>query len=145
METVYTIGHGNHSIDRFINMLKIHHVNLLIDVRRRPGSRQFPQFNREPLKGSVEREGIKYHYLGDLIGGDPKFEKYMKTDRFLQGILELERVIKNKTPVIMCSEFNYFECHRRFISSALTEKGYAVKHIKKDNVLATQDTSLLSF
>ncbi len=145
METIYTIGHGNHSIGRFLNILKAHHINMLIDVRRRPGSRQFPQFNREPLKESVEKNGIKYHYLGDLIGGDPKFERYMKTERFLQGIIELERVIKNKTPVIMCSEFNYFRCHRRFISSALTEKEYAIKHIKKDGTLVAQDTSLSSF
>lgn len=145
METVHTIGHGSEDIDSFICRLKQYKINLLIDVRRKPGSKQFPVFNQAPLKSMVEKNGIDYYFLGDLIGGNPNYSRYMETDDFKQGFYILRKVIKDRVPAIMCSEFDYQKCHRRFISSKLKEAGFGVKHIKKDGSIATQENTLLSY
>ena len=47
---LYTIGHSNHSIDRFIQLLDENGIMILVDVRSAPYSRYNPQFNKEDLQ-----------------------------------------------------------------------------------------------
>jgi uncharacterized protein (DUF488 family) len=49
MPTIFTIGHSNHPIERFLELLRQHAMEELADIRRFPGSRKHPHFNREPL------------------------------------------------------------------------------------------------
>ena len=55
MKPIKTIGHSNHPIERFVELLKAGGVERLVDVRSVPGSRRFPQFGRERLKQSLLR------------------------------------------------------------------------------------------
>lgn len=66
--TIYTIGHSTHSITEFLNILRSFDIKILSDIRSMPGSRKFPQFNKEDLKISLEEAGIKYINLIDLGG-----------------------------------------------------------------------------
>ena len=50
---IKTIGHSNHPIERFLDLLKAGGVRLLVDVRSMPYSRRFPQFGRERLAKSL--------------------------------------------------------------------------------------------
>ena len=52
---IKTIGHSNHPIERFVDLLKAGGVKLLVDVRSMPYSRRFPQFGRERLAKSLGR------------------------------------------------------------------------------------------
>ena len=45
--TVFTIGHSTRALDTFIQMLRVHGVTHLVDVRTIPRSRHNPQFNRD--------------------------------------------------------------------------------------------------
>src|SRR5437870_3047811 len=66
--TIFTIGHSTHSLDRFLALLAQHGIEMLVDVRRFPGSRKFPHFNQAPLAAALQEAGIEYHWLEDLGG-----------------------------------------------------------------------------
>jgi hypothetical protein len=49
------IGHSTRSIDDFVSLLEEHGIKLLADVRSLPGSKRYPQFNKETLAESLTR------------------------------------------------------------------------------------------
>ena len=55
---VFTIGHSNHPIGKFIELLRLHRIDALADVRSAPASRFHPQFNRKPLAESLKQAGF---------------------------------------------------------------------------------------
>jgi len=61
---IKTIGHSNHPIGRFVDLLKSGGVEAVVDVRSTPYSRRFPQFGRERLAQSLSAAGILYRYEG---------------------------------------------------------------------------------
>ncbi len=61
----FTIGHSNHAIETFIELLLQHQVTALADVRSSPYSRRFPQFNQTALKAELKNVNIAYVPLGD--------------------------------------------------------------------------------
>src|SRR5215216_758788 len=69
---IKTIGHSNHPIGRFVDLLKAGGVEAVVDVRSTPYSRRFPQFGRERLAQSLSAAGILYRYEGAALGGKPK-------------------------------------------------------------------------
>jgi uncharacterized protein (DUF488 family) len=44
---LFTIGHSNHTLDKFTRLLEDNGVTLLVDVRSTPYSRYHSQFNKE--------------------------------------------------------------------------------------------------
>ncbi|MET1128417.1 MAG: DUF488 domain-containing protein [Thermoproteota archaeon] len=130
---IYTVGHSTRSINEFLDLLKSYGISVVVDVRRWPTSRKHPWFNREELEKALERRGIRYVWLGELLGGyrEGGYESYMATESYRRGIEKLlETVRRADGPVaIMCSEKLWFRCHRRFISDTLTSLGYKVIHI----------------
>ena len=65
---LYTIGHSNYQIERFIDLLKMHSINAICDVRSQPYSRHNPQFNREVLQPRLKENHITYVFLGSELG-----------------------------------------------------------------------------
>ncbi|HEY7328895.1 MAG TPA: DUF488 family protein, partial [Gemmataceae bacterium] len=47
--SLFTIGHSNHPLDRFLALLVQHEIEALVDIRRFPGSRKHPHFSRDNL------------------------------------------------------------------------------------------------
>jgi uncharacterized protein (DUF488 family) len=47
---LFTIGHSSRELSEFLKQLVAHGVQIVGDVRSRPGSYRFPQFNREILE-----------------------------------------------------------------------------------------------
>jgi uncharacterized protein (DUF488 family) len=68
MLTIYTIGHSNHPLDRFLELLAQHRIGELADIRRFPGSRKHPHFNREELQRTLDRSGLVYRWMESLGG-----------------------------------------------------------------------------
>jgi uncharacterized protein (DUF488 family) len=128
---IYTIGHSNNSMREFVAMLRSFDVEVLIDVRRWPRSRSFEHFNRETIEEVMEKEGIRYLWLGERLGGFRKggYEHYMKGDTFKEGVQELLNEAKKGQTAIMCSESLWFKCHRRLIAEYLVVLGHEVSHI----------------
>jgi uncharacterized protein (DUF488 family) len=144
---IFTVGHSTHPIGEFITMLQSFGIELLADVRSYPGSKHVPQFNKENLKESLDKEGIEYLHLKDLGGRrkalpDSKntgwhhpafrgFADYMETNDFKKGIDELQQIAVHKRTAFMCSEALWWRCHRSLIADYLKVKGWTVMHIMK--------------
>lgn len=145
MSKIFTIGHSTRSIDDFIDLLKEHSIDLLVDIRTIPKSRHNPQFGQDELKMSLEEKGISYHYLKELGGLRPKtrdsvndawhnasfrnFADYMQTGEFQQGIETLLDLSTNRTTAIMCAEAVPWRCHRSLVSDALIARKIPVLEI----------------
>src|SRR5262245_18844010 len=102
---IWTIGHSTRTIDEFVLLLTENEVKLLADVRAFPGSKRYPQFNKEALTESLKEKGIRYEHFPEL-GGKRKskpdsrniawrnasfrgYADYMETGEFQKGIKRL--------------------------------------------------------
>jgi uncharacterized protein (DUF488 family) len=143
---MWTIGHSTRTIDDFISLLKENEINLLVDVRAWPGSKRYPQFNKEALAESLNAHGIRYEHFPEL-GGKRKsrpdsgntawrnasfrgYADYMETEQFQRGIERLLDVAAEAGPTaIMCAEAVWWRCHRSLIADYLKSRGVEVLHV----------------
>jgi len=65
---IWTVGHSNHPLERFVGILKAHGIRRILDVRRFPVSRKWPHFDAESLAASLAAEGIEYVGMPELGG-----------------------------------------------------------------------------
>ncbi len=63
-----TVGHGPQDRAALGARLTAAGVERLVDVRRFPGSRRNPQFNRDAVAAAVRGAGIEYRHAVDLGG-----------------------------------------------------------------------------
>jgi uncharacterized protein (DUF488 family) len=128
---VYTVGHSTRSLPEFLRLLKAYSVRVLVDVRRFPGSKKFPHFNRENLEAVLPRKGIRYLWLGKSLGGFRKggYREHLKTPEFKTGLEKVTETAAEASAAIMCAEALWFRCHRRFIADRLARRGFTVLHI----------------
>ena len=140
--TLFTVGHSNVAIDRFLPLLTRRAIDVLVDARSRPFSRYSPQFNREALRTSLQQAGIAYLYLGDRLGGRPADAKFYRTDGtidydrlaqeavYREGLQRLKQEAGASRVAIMCSEADYRTCHRYWlITRSLVAEGVEVQHL----------------
>lgn len=140
--TVHTIGHSTRPIDTFVELLRIHGVDTLVDVRTVPRSRHNPQFGQQQLKQSLEDAGIEYRHMGSL-GGLRKpaphspnagwrnasfrgYADYMQTEDFTAAVEELTALAGERHVAIMCAEAVPWRCHRSLVADALLVRGINV-------------------
>ena len=69
---LFTIAYGARTLEQFLAALQLNRIEYLIDVRTAPYSKFKPEFSRELLQHHVERAGLHYLFMGDLLGGQPK-------------------------------------------------------------------------
>jgi uncharacterized protein (DUF488 family) len=140
--TIFTVGHSHIPLARFIELVRLHDVDTLIDARSQPHSRFAPQFNRRALQMSLEQAGLAYRYLGDKLGGRPKDSQYHlpggKTDYlrlaqaplYREGLRELRQEAEQSHVAVMCAEADFRKCHRYWlITRSLLNEGVEVHHI----------------
>jgi len=147
---IWTIGHSTRSIDDFISLLQEKGIMLLADVRSWPGSKRYPQFNREALAKSLADAGILYEHVPELGGRrKPKpdsrntvwrnasfraYADHMETEEFQKGIERLLVLAGEVGPAaVMCAEAVWWRCHRSLISDYLKSRGIEVMHILDAN------------
>lgn len=68
---IYTIGYGRRPAQEILALLHRYGIQELLDVRSQPYSRFQPAFSRKPLAEALARAGIRYVFMGDLLGGRP--------------------------------------------------------------------------
>lgn len=118
-------------------------VRTLVDVRRFPGSRRNPQFDRAALAEALEGAGIAYRHapaLGGRRANEPGEERFacirvaafrsyaarMTTPEW-QAALETE--LAHPRPAFLCAETLWTRCHRRLIAELLHARGHDVQHL----------------
>jgi uncharacterized protein (DUF488 family) len=153
MYTIYTIGHSTHPFDEFTQLLGLHGINCLIDVRSHPYSQYNPQFNKETLITELDWQGILYAHFGKEFGarhtrlslldkgGRVDFRKVHLTEAFKLGVKRLEEACEQGYQVgLMCSEGDPLDCHRfSMISYYLSKDGWEVIHILPDGDIITNE------
>lgn len=127
---IWTIGHSNRSMDRFLELLGEHKIQVLADVRSFPTSK-IEHFKKEQMEKWLQEHRIEYVWLGKELGGYRRggYKRHMRTKLFREGIKQLLEIASNKRTCIMCMEVNPKYCHRRFISAHLERKGAKITHI----------------
>jgi uncharacterized protein (DUF488 family) len=144
---LFTIGHSTRSFDEFLSLLREFKIEVLVDIRRFPGSRRFPHFNCESLEMALPAASIEYIWLEDLGGRrsgpeiadslnpglrHPAFRlyaDYMQTEQFRSAVNWLLSVAAIKRTAIMCAEKLFWKCHRRLLSDYLVAQDVIVEHI----------------
>ena len=143
---LYTIGHSTRTLDDFIETLRAHEIQTLVDIRSFPMSRRLPHFNRESLEKALAQAGITYRWLPALGGRRKKtrddsphvalrndsfrnYADYMLTAEFEQGVEELLKLAERSRTAYLCAERVYFHCHRMLVSDWLVAHGHQVFHI----------------
>ena len=144
--TVFTIGHSTRTLPELIAMLAAAGVDCVVDVRRIPRSRRYPQFNGEDLAKTLPEAGILYRHLPGLGGrrgrrdgpspntlwreaGFRNFADYAETTEFRTAFAALLALAAEHRVAIMCAEAVWWRCHRRIITDYLIAAGVKVEHI----------------
>lgn len=157
---LFTIGHSNHTLEKFLGLLDENNIMILVDVRTAPYSRYNPQFNKESLQSALDRHNLKYYYAGKYLGGRPadpscyksgvlpvegtdylhevNYPEVMKRPWFIKGVESLVEILDQDVTAIMCSEEDPADCHRhhliaKYMMSAHPE--VKVSHIRGDGTV----------
>lgn len=142
---IWTVGHSTRTIEEFLDLLRHHQIDILVDVRHFPGSRKFPHFNKSALHDALITAGIRYEHLVEL-GGRRRvhadshnvawrnasfrgYADYMEAGPFRAGVERLLEIARGGRAAIMCSEAVWWRCHRSMIADYLKANGVEVFHI----------------
>lgn len=146
MPLVYTVGHGNQTIDELIATLNATGITWLVDVRSYPRSRRYPHFGYGPIGASLAAAGIAYEWRGRAMGGkrrgeaeanhpglrEPTFRAYadhMRSDIFQLAAAEVLAQAEREAPCLMCAERDPAHCHRSLIADWMVVRGARVIHL----------------
>ena len=152
MSNFFTLGHSNHDIEAWLTLVRQHGVEVVVDTRSSPYSKYVPQFDKELIQLSLEKEGIRYLFLGEELGGRPANPSYydakgrvlysrLRDDaRFQAAVARLESGMERFRIALLCGEEDPAHCHRRLlIGRVLTEHGHSMIHIRGDGRLETDE------
>ena len=152
--TVFTVGHSTHPLDHLVDLLRLHAIDGVADVRSTPYSRMPPHFNREAIRDSLKKLGFAYVYLGKELGarsdnpscydnGRVNFDRLSTTELFQHGIQRVRAGSEKHRITLLCAEKEPLDCHRTLlVSRELVRLGTPVTHIHADGLLETQEAAM---
>ena len=152
MIDIYTIGHSNYSMERFIEMLRKYEIDVVVDIRGTPYSKYNTQYNKEALSNSLKENGFKYIYMGREFAaqrdnkiiytweGYSDFEKVINEPSFIEGVERLKKgLAKGFKIVLLGAKQDRVNCHRfALVGRELYKRGFNVKHIEDDLTISSQ-------
>ena len=149
-----TFGHGRLDRDALGALHTGAGVDLVVDVRRFPGSRANPAAAQGAIPDLLQDKGIRYRWDARLGGrrnltvaedeASPDtwwrvkafraYAAWTRSEDFRTGLAELlTEEAKGLSVAVMCSEAVWWRCHRRIISDVvLGEHGVEVGHLMHD-------------
>lgn len=141
---IFTVGHSNHPIERFLSLLASHGVTALADVRTTPYSRFNSQFRREALTASLREAGIAYVFLGEELGGKRagiSHAEIARSESFRRGLDRLREGAARHRVAFMCAEREPLDCHRTIlVARHLKASDLAIRHILADGSLEEHES-----
>ncbi len=145
---LWTVGHSTRTWGAFVDVLRAHQIESIVDVRRFPGSRKFPWFSSDAMSAQLPRDDIGYHWVPQLGGrrsvqpGSPNggwrnssfqgYADHMASAEFANGLEQALAAAADGRTALMCAEVLWWRCHRRLISDLLVHRGHAVLHIQTE-------------
>jgi uncharacterized protein (DUF488 family) len=149
-----TVGHGRLDESSFGVLLREAAVDLLVDIRRFPGSRTNPAVGRDALPSWLPGIGVEYRWeerLGgrrSLSAGDEEdpwwqvkafraYAAHTRTAEFGEALDGVLAEVAERRVAIMCSESVWWRCHRRVVADvAVLGHGVRVLHLMHDGRLS---------
>ncbi|WP_339857211.1 DUF488 domain-containing protein [Pseudohongiella acticola] len=150
---MFTIGYATKPIDRYIEQLLYHGVNVVADVRSVPYSKVFHDYHQEALRQHLQQVGLRYVYLGEELGPRSKdrahyddssqvqFDRLMASTLYQSGVQRLfDGVDKGFSIAMTCACKDPAICHRSLLIGWSLKHQYNVElqHITHDGSLETQ-------
>jgi uncharacterized protein (DUF488 family) len=140
-----TIGHSTLEIGVFLRALQENGCRTLVDVRRYPGSRRYPQYGQTALFASLAEVGIRGVWREGLGGRRTAlkdsvnmgwrsesfrgYADYMQMEPFEREIDWLVGQPDLTTVAVMCAEVVPWRCHRSLIADAVLARGFEVEDV----------------
>lgn len=151
--TIYTIGYAAFpEIRDMMSTFKFFDINVLIDVRSIPFSKNFPTYNKPNLIEVCDENQLYYRHYAKPFGarqtdveflsdGQVDFDRFAKSDQFQEGIQKMANTVNaGYVPCLLCAEKDPIICHRSIlIGRRLMEAGLIVRHIKAGGETETQE------
>ncbi len=117
------------------------------------GDQVEPEFARKALENALHGAGIRYVYMGNVLGGQPDdrscydaagkvlYDRVQETAAYRQGIDRVRKAFDQGLRVaLMCSEGKPELCHRsKLIGETLARLGLPVQHIDENDALESQE------
>ena len=110
---IYSVGYQGLELHSFIEILRRNRIDVLVDLRERPYSRQ-KGFSKGPLSRALSDAGIQYRWMGKRLGGFT-----VSRNAWLEGCEELAKMAQAQRVVMMCMEADYRRCHRKELAAIL--------------------------
>jgi uncharacterized protein (DUF488 family) len=144
--TIFTIGHSNHSLQEFLDLLRGHGITAVADVRSQPYAR-LEHFNREYLSIELKAAGIEYIFMGQELGARREerqcyednlapYAKIALLPAFQEGLSRLRQFAQERRLAVMCAEKEPLDCHRTILICRCLRGGeLEIKHILADGSL----------
>ena len=145
---IWTAGHSTRSAEDFLTIIRSFDIQQIADVRRYPGSKKYPQYNKDEFRAWLNAAGIAYVHLENLGGRrkphpDSKktawrhtafrgYADYMESTDFAAAYQQLEIIASGMRTAIVCSEAVWWSCHRALIADMLKFRGWTVFHIMSE-------------
>jgi uncharacterized protein (DUF488 family) len=150
MPPLFTIGHSNHAIEAFLDLLIRQGVTVLADVRSHPASRFAPQFSKERLRASLAAAGIGYHWLGEGFGARPRdpacFDGGIARHALIAArpafaaakAAVVDAAAAGAQVCLMCAERDPLGCHRTALVSRRLRADFPdIRHLHGDGTVET--------
>ena len=148
---ILTVGHSNHSLEHFLQLLAGAEIGAIADVRSKPHSRWSPQFNKEALASALGKNDVAYVFLGRELGGrpdnpallkngKPDYDAMSRIESFRAGIERIIEGAKTHRIALMCAERDPLDCHRYLlIGRHLASRAIPVAHILASGEMEAQE------
>ncbi len=150
--TIFTLGHSNHPLEAFLDLLQQHRIEMVVDVRSSPYSRYASHFNRETITNHLKALQIRYLFAGDSLGGMPHgdefydaaghvlYDRVAESVPFKEALQKLADSIASGRVALVCGEEDPTNCHRRLLlGRVLMERGLSVLHIRGDGRIESEE------
>ncbi|PYQ36212.1 MAG: DNA repair protein [Acidobacteria bacterium] len=116
---VWTVGHSNHPLEKFIGILKAHEIESVLDVRN---------VGMPDLGGRRKPRADSPHvgWRSDAFRG---YADYMDTEQFIGELARAMSLARASRSALMCAEAVPWRCHRSVLADAFLARGWEVFEI----------------
>jgi uncharacterized protein (DUF488 family) len=153
--TLFSFGHSTRTQEEILEILAAHEIERVVDVRAYPSSRKHPHVGRDVMAGWLAEAGISYEHIRALGGRrrpaldspnrgwtNKQFGAYadhMATDQFKTGLTRLLGLCADARTTCMCSEAQWWRCHRRLLCDAALVAGHPAVHLMSRSSAVAHD------
>jgi len=152
---IFTIGHSNHTTEKFLDLLRLHGITAVADVRSSPRTRVNPDFSQPFIDRVLSEAGIRYIFLGEELGarssdetcyekGRVCYDRLARQTLFQNGLDRIEMDSEKYSLALLCAEKEPLQCHRCIlVSRNLVDRKLRVSHILADGMTETHQETIL--